>query len=85
MPRGRAGWGEGLLVEAGVAGGPPAAGARSGWSADRALDDLSLLAVCVAGDAGAVQAAGEGLLVEAGLTGRSLLLAPDLDGLRVKR
>lgn len=44
----------------------------------------SLLAVCDgAHAAAAVQAAGERLLGEAGLAGRSLLLAPDLQGLRV--
>lgn len=44
----------------------------------------SLLAVCDGLDAAAiVQAAGEHLLSEVGLPGRSLLLAPDLDGLRV--
>lgn len=46
----------------------------------------SLLAVCGDGDTAArVQAAGERLLVGAGLAGRSLLVAPDLDGLRVQR
>ena len=46
----------------------------------------SILAVCDGPDAGGqVQAAGRQLLAEAGLDGRSLLLAPDLDGLRVER
>jgi homoserine kinase len=45
----------------------------------------SLLAACDGPDAAAkVQAAGERLLVEAGLPGRSLLLAPDVEGLRVE-
>ena len=46
----------------------------------------SLLAVCDDPDTGArVQAAGPGLLAQAGLSGGSLLLLPDLDGLRVDR
>ncbi|MEO5679110.1 MAG: homoserine kinase [Acidimicrobiales bacterium] len=45
----------------------------------------SLLAVCDGPDAAArVQAAGERLLAAAGLPGRSLLLHPDLDGLRLE-
>jgi hypothetical protein len=41
--------------------------------------------VCDGADAAAaVRAAGEGLLEAAGLPGRSLLLAPDLEGLRVE-
>lgn len=60
------------LVEAGALG--------SCWSGA----GPSLLAVCADPDAAAgVQAAGERLLADAGLPGRSLLLAPDLDGLRV--
>lgn len=44
----------------------------------------SLLAVCDGTEAGAqVQAAGPRLLADAGLSGRSLLLVPDLDGLLV--
>jgi homoserine kinase len=46
----------------------------------------SLLAVCAGGEAAAkVRAIGEQLLTDAGLSGRSLLLAPDLEGLRVER
>lgn len=45
----------------------------------------SLLAVCDGPEAAAqVRAAGEKLLAAAGLTGRSLLLAPDVDGLRLE-
>lgn len=44
-----------------------------------------LLAVCDGPSAAAVQEAGERLLADAGLTGRSLLLAPDLDGVRIER
>ena len=45
----------------------------------------SLLAVCDGPEAAAsVQAAGAQLLIAAGLPGRSLLLAPDLEGLRVE-
>ena len=44
----------------------------------------SLLAVCDGAEAAtSVQSAGERLLADAGLHGRSLLLSPDLDGLRV--
>ena len=46
----------------------------------------SLLAVCDGRDAGAqVQAGGERLLAAAGVAGRSLLLSPDLEGLRLER
>ena len=41
----------------------------------------SLLALCEAGAAPSVQSAGQKLLDEAGLPGRSLVLAPDLEGL----
>ena len=62
------------LVEAGALG--------SCWSGA----GPSLLAVCDGPEAAArVQGAGERLLAEAGLPGRSLLLAPDLEGLRVER
>jgi len=45
----------------------------------------TLLAVCDGSDvAAAVRSAGEQLLSEAGLAGRSLVLAPDLDGLRLE-
>ena len=45
----------------------------------------SLLAVCDGPEVGAaVQAAGVDLLAAAGLPGRSLLLAPDLEGLRIE-
>lgn len=43
----------------------------------------SLLALCEAGAAASVQAVGEKLLADADLAGRSLVLAPDLDGLVV--
>ena len=41
----------------------------------------SLLALCAADAGPAVRAAGDELLVSAGVAGRALLLAPDLDGL----
>ena len=41
----------------------------------------TLLALCTAGEAAQVAAAGEKLLAAAGVAGRALLLAPDLDGL----
>ena len=43
----------------------------------------TILALCRANSAGAVRAAGEGLLAAAGLTGRSLLLPADPGGLEV--
>ena len=43
----------------------------------------SLLALCDAAAAGEVQAAGDALMAGAGVAGRTLLLAPDLDGLVV--
>lgn len=43
----------------------------------------SLLAICHVDGAGAVRAAGDGMLAEAGVPGRSLLLRADLEGLRV--
>jgi homoserine kinase len=61
------------LVEAGALG--------SCWSGA----GPSLLAVCDRDAAEAVRAAGERLLEGAGLPGRSLLLPPDVDGLRVER
>lgn len=62
------------LVAAGAAG--------SCWSGA----GPSLLAVCDGVDAAArVQAAGVQLLADAGLPGASLLLRPDLDGLRIER
>jgi homoserine kinase len=64
----------------GILDGLVAAGASgSCWSGA----GPSLLAVCDGADAGArVRAAGARLLDGAGLPGRSLLLAPDLHGLR---
>ena len=44
----------------------------------------SLLALCGVEDAPQVRAAGERLLQDAGVAGRSLLLAPDLEGVRVR-
>jgi homoserine kinase len=44
----------------------------------------SLLAMCAADSAGDVQRAGERLLAEAGVAGRSLPIAPDLHGLVVE-
>jgi homoserine kinase len=43
----------------------------------------SLLAVCTSANAAAVRAAGDELLAEAGVPGRSLLLAPDAEGLTI--